>query len=89
MPSTKQLVATSATPKESTQQRTDGVKSRSQLPDVAQPPESNSESKKVRVITVSQERDALAIAQVIAATAIPSYVSEPTKEALADSAEAL
>ncbi len=46
---------------------------------------------KVRTINVYQKRDALALVQVTAATAIPSDVSvtEQTKEVLVESAEAL
>src|SRR5262249_21469642 len=77
-----------ATPKESTDSRTDGDKSGVvKLPDAARSPAPN----KGRTIQVHQKRDALAVLQVTSATAIPSdvVVTEQAQEALVESAEAL
>jgi hypothetical protein len=81
---TKQTTSNGATHKRCTHSRTDvGAK----LPDAARLPA----PKKVRTITVYQKRDALAVLQVTAAMAIPSdvIVTEQTKAALVESAEAL
>jgi hypothetical protein len=83
---TKQLPANGAPLKESTHPRTDGAKSPlAKLPAPSPAPE------KVRTINVCLKRDALALVQVTAATALPSHVNvtEQTKEVLVESAEAL
>ena len=75
-----------ATPKESTDSRTDGDKSGVvKLPDVA----CSSAPQKVRTIGVCHKRDALALVQVTAAMAIPLNVTEESEAVLAESAEAL
>jgi hypothetical protein len=86
MASAKQLAANGASLKESTHSRTDGAKS-----PLAKLPAPSSAPEKVRTINVCLKRDALALVQVTAATAIPSHVNvtEQTKEVLVESAEAL
>ena len=70
---TENLNPNGSSHKESTHSRTAGGKSLvGKLPDAAR----SSEPNKVRVINVCQKRDALAIAQVTAATVIPSNVTQ-------------
>lgn len=79
-------VATNVAPiRASTNSRTGGSKSVvAKLPHAAR-----SAPDKVKKITVSQARDALALVQVTAALAIPANLDEETKEAVLDGAHAL
>jgi hypothetical protein len=86
MRSAKQLVANGVTPKESTHSRTTSGKFRdAKLPDSAR----SSAPNKVKVIKVYQERDALAVVQVTAATVIPSNAPKQDEELFAGSTVAL
>jgi hypothetical protein len=87
MSSTENLNPNGSSHKKNTHSRTDGSKSAvAKLPDATRP---SAPEKVRRTITGGRMRDSLALAQVVAATAVPPNVSEQSEGAVVESAQAL